>query len=546
MARLEGLDSASLRGQNIVPQGNPMTRPWLAALSLSVSLLAQAAAQSGATDASHEAFLRHQPGQPTISGETFRTAREVQEGCELPCLSSDETSAYLKKIETAAAQLGLSASETAQAEENYAPHGVPRKKGSPAARGAAAAAEAKLHPGLNARLDARTRELAASLGSSRFLAAEDVSGRAVPAQPGINPSAPAPGARAKDVKVPAPALDPGQVEQRFTEAIDAQISHYPTGERLLSSMSNPPSVMLEKSDRPSFNAGHVKGSPDEITINTVRCAEALQRLDPAGSRGLELADPAKLRRYLAGHPEMIGTLAEEFDVVYVHELTHAAQYRREGTGWLNDKVNTWIELLNGRRYPVEKEWEAYGTQNQYLLEKARRDPAILRLNGPASDVVREFIDYSEDLKQYRKEKASISYDQDTASLDHLRLHGADEKAYYRAALGQEEVEWPQRSVEGLLLLSRSANLRLYPLDSLAYLKTAFDRAAAGGFLASWRPEMTEVFKASLAGIEARLALAEKQKDRWSLGQKSRTLILQLDADLRLPLPPRLAKAVDQE
>jgi hypothetical protein len=58
--------------------------------------------------------------------------------------------------------------------------------------------------------------------------------------------------------------------------------------------------------------------------------------------------------------------------------------------------------------------------------------------------------------------------------------------------------------------------------------------------------MTEVFKASLAGIEARLTLAEKQKDHWSLSQKNRALILRLDADLKLPLPPRLAKALEQE
>jgi hypothetical protein len=95
-------------------------------------------------------------------------------------------------------------------------------------------------------------------------------------------------------------------------------------------------------------------------------------------------------------------------------------------------------------------------------------------------------------------------------------------------------------------LARSQDLQSLPDTALPYLKTAYDRAAANGFLDSVRSEVAEVFKESLAGIESRLALAEKQKDHWSLGQQSRTLVMQLNADLKLPLPPRVAKALGKK
>jgi len=321
---------------------------------------------------------------------------------------------------------------------------------------------------------------------------------------------------------------------------------YPTGKRLLDSIPDPPVVKLEKPKSPNLDAWHVKGSPDQIVFNTARFAEAIQSLDPAGAKGLDLSEPDVLRQYLARRPEMIGTLAKGFDVFYVHELTHAAQYRREGTGWVNDYLSAGIERLNGRKYPVEKEWEAFGMQNQYLLEKARADPAILRLSGPSSDVVRDFIDYSDNLSQYRQGKASLSYEGKTDTLDHLLLHSDQEKAYYAEVLRKEDAGWPMRSVEGFLLLARSQNLQSLPDMALPYLKTAYDRAAANGFLGSVRGEVAEVFKESLASIESRLALAEKQKDHWSLGQQSRTLIRQLNADLKLPLPPRVAAALGRQ
>ena len=100
-------------------------------------------------------------------------------------------------------------------------------------------------------------------------------------------------------------------------------------------------------------------------------------------------------------------------------------------------------------------------------------------------------------------------------------------------------------IEGFILLARSQNLQpdYIPTVALQYLKAAYDRAAAYGFLDSVRAEVNEVFKASLAIIEARLALAEKDKLTWRISQLTQTLIRQLNADLKLALPPRLSKAL---
>jgi hypothetical protein len=523
-----------------------MTRPWLVAILLASCLPAQAPAQSGAPDAAQRVFLEHRPGQPTLSGGAFQTAREVQEGCDLPCASPAETAVYLKKIETAAGQLGISSpADLAKARENYAPKGVPRKKTAAAAAAPISNGPRLLPPNLGTRLAAWAQDnIVTPLGLSSLLPAQIVAEPVAQSPTSTKPAA-APAPRVSNRGVPGPmmGLDPSQVEQKFTEALDAEISRYPTGKKSLDSLPEPPLVELMKSGSPSLNAWLVKGSPDKIVFNTARFAEAIDLLDPAGAKGLDLSDPAVLRQHLARHPEEIDALAKKFDVLYVHELTHAIQHRREGAGWLDDQVSAAIDRLNGHKYPVEKEWEAFGVQNQYLIEKARTDPTVLSLSGPESEAARDFIGYVDNLSQYRREKASLSYEGKTDTLDHLTLHSAVEKAVYAAALAKEDKQWPRRSVEGFLLLARSQNLQSDPVMALPYLKTAYDRAAANGFLDSVRGEVAEVFKESLAGIESRLA---PEKKPWSLGQQSRTLIRQLNADLKLPLPPRVAAALGRQ
>jgi hypothetical protein len=271
----------------------------------------------------------------------------------------------------------------------------------------------------------------------------------------------------------------------------------------------------------------------------------VRSLDPGAAKAGDLTDPATMRRYLAAHQELMPRLAQIFDTWYVHEMTHAAQYRRDGTGAFNDWKSGWVDILNGMKYPIEKEWEAFGTQNRYFHEKAQADPSVLRMNGPFPGTVIEYTDYIDNLTKYRRDKVSL-YQGDVATLDKLRLHNQKEKDYYQAALAQEQEEWPKRSAEGFILVARNWDAQNVPTMGLPGLKTAYDRAVAGKFLDDLRPDLVATFKESLAGVEARLAKAEADQKPWTIGEQSAMLIKSLSADLKVALPPRVAKALSQK
>ena len=518
-----------------------MTRPWLVVLCLACCLPVQAA--DAPRDAEQRQFLSHQPGQALLAGPGFALAREVQEGCPEPCAAPAEIAAYLKKVGAAGSGLGLDPGQQAEARKHYAPDGVPRRK---LAAAAASRAVPRLRPGLGAQLDATTHRWAEALGLTRWMSADGATLDArTPA--GARPPAPAPRpAAAKGPGVPvlrAAPLDPAQVDRKFNEALNSEVARYPTGSRLLGGMKSPPRVTLEKLDSPDTIAQHTRRlGRERIAINTMRAADVLRGLDAGSAKAGDLADPAVLRGYLAEHPALIPKLAQAFDTWYVHELTHAAQYRLLGTGLINDTVNGWIDILNGKKYPVEKEWDAFGTQNRYFGEKAKADPSVLRMNGPFPSTVLDYTDYIENLTKYRKNILS-TYQGDVDTLDKLRLHGRSEKSYYQAALAQEQAEWPRRSAEGHILVSRSWTSQDVPTMGLTDLKTACDLASGGKFLETLRPDLTAAFQAALAAIEARLAKSEAEKKPWTLGEMNITLIKQIAAVLKVSLPPRVAKAV---
>ncbi|MCX5794420.1 MAG: hypothetical protein NTY77_02845 [Elusimicrobia bacterium] len=530
-----------------------MTRPWLAALLLACCLPLQAAPQTGARDASRAAFLNHQPGQPTISDETFRLAREVQEGCELPCSSPDEAAAYLKKVEAAAAQLGLSAADTAKAKELYAPQGVPRKKATSPGPSFLKGRRSPLPEGTAARVEVKLRGIAASLGLTRLLAADlapveraaRMGAARLDAPPLSGSRSPPPkGASTPGVPVLTTApLQPAQVDGRLREVFNAEVRKYPTGRKLLDSMRNPPPVVLEKLDSYDTIAQHSrKAGKEKIALNTLVLADSVRSLDPGAAKAGDLTDPAALRRYLAGHPDLMPGLARVFDTWYVHEMTHAAQYRSGGTGAFNDWKNGWVDILNRMKYPIEKEWDAFGTQNRYFHEKAQADPSVLRMNGPFPGTVVEYTDYIDNLAKYRRDKVSL-YQGEVDTIDKLRLHGQKEKDYYAAALAQEQREWPKRSAEGFILMARNWDAQNVPTMGLPGLKTAYDRALAGKFLDELRPDLTAVLKEALSSVEARLAKAEANHKPWIIGEPSSSLIKSLSAELKVPLPPRVARAL---
>lgn len=89
-------------------------------------------------------FRSHQPGQAYAdqaagqvpgAGEAVERlrrllgdAREVQEGCALPCADAAETRLYIEKIRVVAKEWGLPEAEAKAVESLYAPAGVPRKR----------------------------------------------------------------------------------------------------------------------------------------------------------------------------------------------------------------------------------------------------------------------------------------------------------------------------------------------------------------------------------------------------------------------------------
>jgi len=329
------------------------------------------------------------------------------------------------------------------------------------------------------------------------------------------------------------------------KSFNADIAKYPTGAAVLRAVGQPPELVIKKMASHGTTAVHSgKGSHEQIAINADLVADIVRRLDPGAAKVSDLANPAELRRYLAAHPALLPKVADAMDASYVHEMTHAAQYRRNGTGWLNDWKSGWVDIFNRGKYPVEMEWDAFGTQNRFFHEKAKADPSVLRLNGPFPDDVMEYTDYIDNLTKYRRDKIAL-YQGEVDTLDKLRLHSREEKGYYQAALAREQKQWPRRSVEGFTLMARGYNSQNLPTMGLPSLRAAIDRAAQGKFLEDMRPDLTAAFKEALSGIEARLAKAEADQKPWTIGGLSITLIKSLSADLKAPLPPRVAKAVSK-
>jgi hypothetical protein len=136
------------------------TRPFLT-LPLCLSLVLPApgwsAAPASAFDselaqaqaAAKQSFLSHKPGQPyadaaaklplppddaqkRLSVEALKTLlaglRDVQEGCALPCRADADVAVYAGKISMLANEFGVVGASRSQAQANYMPGDVPRKK----------------------------------------------------------------------------------------------------------------------------------------------------------------------------------------------------------------------------------------------------------------------------------------------------------------------------------------------------------------------------------------------------------------------------------
>lgn len=161
----------------------------------------------------------------------------------------------------------------------------------------------------------------------------------------------------------------------MSKAFNAEMSKTEPGRELLSHFRGPkgenmPDVMVLKlaqnpNDPNQMNAMYYS-SADRIVINHWRIVSVLHaRLPPDKIAKIEgrLNDAKQLSKLLAEDSSLLPLIVDNIDVEYFHELTHAAQSRRNR---FDD------EMLRGNlpiSDPLAKEHEAHRSHCRYLLSK---------------------------------------------------------------------------------------------------------------------------------------------------------------------------------
>lgn len=187
------------------------------------------------------------------------------------------------------------------------------------------------------------------------------------------PAGSEPGIAARRKGIPDP--DERALGRLLGEAFSVEIAKTAPGRELLSHFIGPkganiPDIMVLKLTQ-SPNDPHAPGAvydytADRMVINhweVVRVLHARlppEKLAPIAAR---LGDAKQLLRLLKEHPSLLPVITDNIDVIYFHELTHAAQSRRDR---LDD------EIIRGNlpgANPLSKEHEAHRSHCRYLLSK---------------------------------------------------------------------------------------------------------------------------------------------------------------------------------
>ena len=184
-----------------------------------------------------------------------------------------------------------------------------------------------------------------------------------------------------------------------------------------------------------------------------------------------LSTRAALLAYLESHPEAVGAVVKDHDVLIVHELTHAWQDRRDPI---------FREMARGNIpdvQPLEYEEEAYLTQNLYLRSKLANDPASVKMGRELDD----YILLGHGLEAYR---GSLASDLETASparAHSLRsIHAIETERIQRTRNRPvQTAEEQQAKALDLAALSRGrrelAELERAHVRRMAALKAAVDK-----------------------------------------------------------------------
>ncbi|MCM2303522.1 MAG: hypothetical protein NDJ72_02380 [Elusimicrobia bacterium] len=218
-------------------------------------------------------------------------------------------------------------------------------------------------------------------------------------------SAGAPGPR---VDLPYYTASEKSVGEKLQASARAEIGRDPFGRTVLSRLDAggkpalPPIVIEDQGGGVAAQYDYRRGAVVLDRESVVAAVVATVPPRQASALRASLSTRAALLAYLESHPEAVGAVVKDHDVLIVHELTHAWQDRRDPV---------FREMARGNIpdvQPLEYEEEAYLTQNLYLRSKLANDPASVKMGRELDD----YILLGHGLEAYR---GSLASDLETAS-----------------------------------------------------------------------------------------------------------------------------------
>jgi hypothetical protein len=190
--------------------------------------------------------------------------------------------------------------------------------------------------------------------------------------------------------------------------------------------------------RDSHGAAFHNHAAGVIIVNFSVLKQRLLEQAPKGEREeleKKLAQPQALMEHFLRDGAARRRFAQDYDVIWAHELTHVRQDRK-------DRVNREILRGNLRDYPIEYEHEAYLAQMRYLHEKLKQDPAA------SADHLQ---DYAHFLADYKSHLDGIARQYAASGITDLSAENFEQKQATRARLLDESGE--PRLFQGLKQLA---------------------------------------------------------------------------------------------
>ena len=238
-----------------------------------------------------------------------------------------------------------------------------------------------------------------------------------------------PGAAARRRGIPDP--HERKLGAALSAAFNAEMAKTEAGRELLARFRGPkglvlPDVMVLKLTQspndPNAPGAQYDSSADRMVINHWEIVKAMHaRLPPEKLAKIKdrLSDAGQVSKLLAEDPSLMPLFVESLDVMYFHELVHAAQSRRSR---FDD------EALRGNlpgASPLSKEHEAYRAHCRYVLTKGPaaadrnpwRDYCLTMIHDPAG-----FTDHI--TRSYRSTYSGSAKLDDVASRQEVRRRTA--------------------------------------------------------------------------------------------------------------------------